>query len=66
MEDFGNEIIEITETPTPTPEVEEIEALTIDSYDIGTYSAIGMGAAGACVIFGLGVGVIIRLFKRLY
>lgn len=66
MEDIGNEVIEITETPTPTPEVEEIEASTIETYDLGTYSAIGMGTAGACVIFGLGVGVIIRLFKRLY
>ena len=64
-EDIGQEVIEEI-TPTPEEEQsEEITELTIESYDLGTYSAIGMTSAGVLVMVGLGIGIIIKMFKRL-
>lgn len=65
IEDIGQEVIEEI-TPTPEEEQEEeITELTIESYDLGTYSAIGMTSAGVLVMVGLGIGIIIKMFKRL-
>lgn len=59
---------EIIETVTPTPE--EIENMTVQQMEISNYNLsgaafVGLGTGGAVVIFSLGVGVLIRLFKRM-
>lgn len=63
-EEIGYEVIEEV-TPTPEEEIEEITEQTIESYDLGTYSAIGMTSAGVLVMVGIGIGVIIKILKRL-
>ena len=65
-EEIGNEVIEeVTPTPEPEEETESITELSIESYDLGTYSALGMTSAGVLIMLGIGVGVIIKLLKRL-
>lgn len=63
-EEYGTEIIEEV-TPTPIEEDETISELEISSYDLGTYSALGMTSAGVLIMLGIGVGVIIKMLKRL-
>ena len=63
-EEYGTEIIEEV-TPTPEEEAESITELSIESYDLDTYSALGMTSAGVLIMLGIGIGVIIKMLKGL-
>ena len=45
--------------------IQAIQEISINDYNLSSYVAMGLTASGACVLFSIMVSVIINLFKRM-